>query len=108
MRIVAFVVALSFGSCLVAIGSDSQSDKETLKGIKSLNVVVENLDASEISDGLTVSQIQTDVELRLRKAGLVVTADQTANGVFLVINANLLKVTDLPMYAFNIEVSLMQ
>jgi len=48
---------------------DDSETRQTLKGIKGVNVVVEGL--SPAAEGLvTVEQLRTDVELRLRTAGL--------------------------------------
>ena len=42
----------------------------SLIGLAELNVVIQDLDDNAKVGGLTVSQLQTDVELRLRQAGL--------------------------------------
>ncbi len=49
---------------------DTPQSRASLKGITTLTVVVENLDPDAERDGLTRNQIQTDVELRLRQAGI--------------------------------------
>ena len=53
--------------------ANAQSVKApSLIGLAELNVVIEDLDDNAKVGGLTVSQLQTDVELRLRQAGLPV------------------------------------
>lgn len=46
--------------------------KESLKGLKGVNVLVDNLKPDIEKDGLKTSSIQTDVELKLRMAGIKV------------------------------------
>lgn len=47
-------------------------NKETLRGLKGVFVLIEPLKPEIEKDGLTESQIQTDVELKLRLAGIKV------------------------------------
>jgi hypothetical protein len=47
----------------------SESDKKTLKGITEVYVLIEEI-SKDSPPGLTVAALQTDVELRLRKAGI--------------------------------------
>ena len=53
--------------------------KETLKGIKGVKVVVENLSEDATKGGLTKEQIQTDVEVKLRTAGIRIYDQSTAS-----------------------------
>ena len=87
------VLLLASGSRMFA--ADSKYARETLRGINSVSVLVEDLDADEVRDGLTKDQIQTDVELRLRKAGINVVPQGSPT---LYIDANLLKDTNLYIY----------
>lgn len=48
------------------------ADQKVLVGLKGVYVLVESLDPQAERLGLTKGQIQTDVELRLRKAGVMV------------------------------------
>jgi hypothetical protein len=75
------------GFRLCAAG-DSEMDRLTLRGLEDVVVVVENTSVDAISDGLTVDQIQTDVELRLRKAGIKVRASSPS---MLYVNVHLMK-----------------
>jgi len=49
---------------------DSELDRATLRGLQGVDVIVENLTPEVERAGLTRQQLQTDVELRLRKAGI--------------------------------------
>jgi hypothetical protein len=51
---------------------DSELDRATLRGLQGVDVIVENLTPEVERAGLTARQLQTDVELRLRKAGIPV------------------------------------
>jgi hypothetical protein len=74
-------------------------------------VVVENLDNPDAEkDGLTRDQIQTDVELHLRLAGIkVLTMEQrqaTPGMPYLYVNLNTVK--NRETYSFSIEITLRQ
>ncbi len=83
------------------------SFSDTLRGVKSFTVLVEALSADFIDDGLTVEQITTDVELRLRKAGLPVVDASLKDHAFLHIKLTGLKGDD-GTYAYGLSVSFMQ
>ena len=54
-----------------AQGLDNENTRATLRGLNGVQVVVEDMMKPDIErDGLTRQQLQTDVELRLRKAGI--------------------------------------
>lgn len=55
-----------------ARADDSQLSRATLKGISAVYVLVEDLDDDAKAMGLTKDAIQTDVELKLRLAGMQV------------------------------------
>jgi hypothetical protein len=76
----------------------------SLKGIKAVAVVVEKMRADAERDGLTRNQLQTDVEQRLRQAGI--TVDNQAPG-FLAIFVNTLKV-ESGFYVYAIRVQFKQ
>jgi len=52
--------------------SDTTYDRESLRGLPGVSVVVEGLGDIGKQAGLTVEQLQTDVELKLRQAGIKV------------------------------------
>jgi hypothetical protein len=63
-------------------------DDATLKGIPAVKVFVEGVDPADKSRGLTSRQLRTDVEGRLRHAGIAVSPDATE---YLYINVNTLR-----------------
>jgi len=63
--------------CLPVFGGDSASDRETLRGLKAIKVVVEGSTPDLEHQGLTRQQLQSDIEEQLRKAGINV--DRNAN-----------------------------
>jgi hypothetical protein len=68
------LVLLSASSSLAAPASpmDSPESRATLKRIKAVSVMVEWIDPEVEREGLTRDQLQSDVEMRLRKAGIPV------------------------------------
>lgn len=105
MKISLRVVPLFVGcvTCLIAGGPFEQA---TLRGITTVQVVVEDLNPDGARDGLTKYQISTDVELRLRRAGVKVGASRTS----LYVQATLLPGTGplQNVYAYNVFVALQQ
>jgi hypothetical protein len=88
---------------------DNEVARRTLVGLKSIAVVVEALGDDAERDGLERGQIQTDVELKLRQAGIVVIAEDSikpSSGI-LHVSVNPLK-HPRGLYAFNVELSLIQ
>jgi hypothetical protein len=81
-------------------GADTD-DKYGLRGISAVSVVIENLSPRAAKNGLTQDAIRTDVELRLRMAGMkVVPLDQPVPYIYVNVN-----VAD---YATNVRVDLNQ
>ena len=85
---------------------------ETLTGLKGVGVLVEDLTTVEKEAGLTKSQIQTDVELKLRLAGIKVLSKEERikifGGAYLYVTINSIKLSPSTNIAFNIYVSLRQ
>jgi hypothetical protein len=90
---------------------DNEWARATLKGLKGVEVVVEELSPDEIADGLTREQLQTDVELRLRKVGISVVSKEESKNIpnvpTLYMSAHLLK-NSTGLYAYCINVELQQ
>ena len=86
--------------------------KETLYGLTGVDVLVEELSPDIEKDGLKSEQIKTDVELKLRIAGIkVLTSDElliTPGAPWLYIRANSIKIDSAGLYSFTVEVSLKQ
>ena len=76
-RAVAVVLLSSISVLPVQAQGDIPSTRATLRGLPGVYVSVDSISADARSDGLFASQIQTDVELRLREAGIrVLTFDE--------------------------------
>ena len=88
----------------------SQAQRESLRGLDGVYVLVEDLNDDTKRAGLTVAQIKTDVELKLRKVGIRITTREerlTEEGSpHLYVNVNV--VGSQQYYAYNISVSLKQ
>jgi len=108
-------LAVLWGSIgLAGIGcwaGDSETARATLRGVEGVQVVIEDLGPEVERAGLTKQQFQTDVELRLRKAGIrVLTKEErlrTPGYPYLYINVNTMLHSDRPA-VFSIEVELRQ
>jgi hypothetical protein len=102
-------VAFLFCSSLMA-QSDDETSRKSLKGLTGVAVVVEDLQPDAEKSGLSGDQIQTDVELRLRLAGIkVLTQEQmlaSPGTPFLEVNLNTL--TRQETYSYSLEVRLHQ
>jgi hypothetical protein len=78
---VIFLIAVTLISGLLSksIAADSESERATLKGINGVSVSVDSFgaDSTEIErGGLTRAQLQIDIELRLRLAGIKVLTEK--------------------------------
>ena len=88
-----------------AWGQDSAAQRATLKGVAIVEVVVEAMDPVAEGDGLTRSQLQTDVELRLRQAAITVGPTLTGH---LYVNVDTEKSDHGQTYAYNVSVQYIQ
>ncbi len=68
---------------LVSVLGFAQKDATTrsLSGLKALEVLIEKLDPDIERDGLSREQLRTDIELRLRRAGIRLADDTPFEGV---------------------------
>ena len=91
--------------------AQAQTYKETLKGLKGVNVYVVDLKPDIEKDVLRRSSIQTDVEIKLRIAGIKVLTRieslKEPGDPLLCVNVNSFK-TDVGLYAYSISVELNQ
>lgn len=76
--IVAFAGILSLFPQHDAEASDFGRSVSSLKGLVALKVVVEQLDPKVEGNGITQKQLETDIELRLRQAGVNVSEQASA------------------------------
>ena len=72
------LVAWLMGLAASAAAADSQIERASLTGLTSISVVVEALAPVAEKNGLTTAALQTDVERRLRQAGINITPDADA------------------------------
>jgi hypothetical protein len=72
------LVAWLTGLAASAAAADSQIERASLTGLTTISVVVEALAPIAEKNGLTTAALQTDVERRLRQAGINVTPDADA------------------------------
>jgi hypothetical protein len=93
-RLCVAVVSLLLICSSSARAVDSELSRKTLKGLTTLDVVIEELTPEAERDGVTKSQLQTDVELRLREAGLRVVSDGAAS---LYVNVSPLRLAGLSL-----------
>ena len=100
------VLLLVLATAHPALAADESVERQTLKGIKTVAVQVEALRPEVESDGLTQAQIKTDVEQRLREAGIQVNDAATAT---LIVNVNAVLVGQgAPVYAVSAQVDFEQ
>ena len=104
--------------CLIVVPaskvfSENSLKRKALKGLQGVHVVVGEIRPEAEQAGLYGNRIQTDVELRLRKAGIrVLTQEETlkfANGPLLYVVVNAMEVKTVPrLYVFSASVSVME
>lgn len=97
----AFAVLFLFSAPIAHAGTDPIS----LRGLKGVAVIVEDLKPEVEQNGLTTGAIQTDAELKLRQASIPVLASGEG-GAFLHISVNVLPTTgDIWPYAITVELA---
>ena len=90
-----------------AIAQDRERSQETLKGIKSVNVVIDLSGVNQAANfGLDEETVRTDTELQLRLAGVAVTSDTLDPLLGVVING--MEAVKGRFYFYVVEVQLYQ
>ncbi|MCI0486604.1 MAG: hypothetical protein L0229_08390 [Blastocatellia bacterium] len=97
----------------VTAQAPSPKDKDSLKGLAGVNVVIEKLDPKIDWGDLTDMQLRTDVELSLRKARIqLLSSEESAKSPgapILSVNVAALKVDGYPsLYTFSVQIHLSQ
>ena len=99
-------------SCpLLAI--NGKSNQATLRGLKGVGVLVEHLPPEVEKEGLTKSQLQMDIESKLKMAGIkVLTKDEVFRTpgephLYINVNVNMAK-TESDIYPYSIDILLIQ
>ena len=108
-RILAFVMIFLLLS-VVMIYADTYG-KESLRGLRGVNIMVESLQPDIEKDGLRKSSIKTDVELKLRMAGIKVLTkeerEKEPGMPYLYVRVSSIK-RETGLHVFNIDVELGQ
>ena len=112
------LVGLGVLGCLLGLAGretwaqDNEDTRATLRGVEGVLVFVEDLGDDVEHAGLTRQQIRTDVELRLRKAGIRILTEAERVGMpgapWLSVNVIVYLHPDTRLAAFRIDVSLQQ
>jgi hypothetical protein len=89
----------------VSVHAQSTPERESLVGLRQVRVLIETIKPEIEQLGLTKRQIQTDVELRLRKAGIIVADTGSAT---LYVNVNIGRVSNMNVYVYCINIDLDQ
>ena len=105
MRLYTAFVVLSLFSAPIAHALDDENTRPSLRGIKGVKVIVEALPTDAERNGLTKSAIQTDIELKLRQAGIPVLNTGDAD---LFVSVSILADRDIAIWPFMITVGLGQ
>ncbi|HTX13707.1 MAG TPA: hypothetical protein VMD77_00320 [Candidatus Baltobacteraceae bacterium] len=95
---------LLLGTQMPVGASDSPPNRESLRGLKGVAVLIEDIDPHIAAEGLTRDTIQNDVELRLREAGISILTGPT--DPYLYVRVSVQERVDIWFYV--IEVSLKQ
>ena len=107
----AAVSLLSVAAVSLLAGQDDEYSRKTLVGLGGVYVLVEEVGDSALRDGLSKQQLRTDVELRLREAGiLVLTEEQTLakeSGAYLYVYIHAVN-SSKGFYAVHVRVELKQ
>jgi len=81
--------------------AQSNPDRKGLRGILGMRVAIEELSPTARVGGLSRDQLQTEVELRLRKAGVRILDGDS--GSFLYLSVSAMKSINAPLYATNVK-----
>lgn len=111
----AVLIAISVGTlCTASDAAADEIERSSLKGLKGFVVLVERLRADAENNGLTTDSIRTDVELRLRQAGITVYPsvrdDPSPAKAYVYVNINLRAAngTATGLFAASVSVELQQ
>ena|SRR5256885_1808734 len=89
---------------------DNESTRKTLAGLRGIRVLAGvAMDSDQARrDGLSGEQLQTDVELKLREAGVAVLSLQDSSAPVLTVNVFVLRGSPQRFYAFSIAVEVQE
>lgn len=107
MRLYAAFATLLVFSAPIAHADDNEASRRSLRGLNGIEVFVGTLPSEVEQNGLTKSAIQTDVELKLRQAGIPV-LDPKVGSPWLDVNVNVLSDSNSAIWTWTIRVELHQ
>lgn len=108
MKTVLLLLATMFLETVPLLGqTDDALYRKTLVGLTRISVLLENVDEDAQQRGLSAHQIQTDVELRLRQAGIPVADTSEQGNPYLYVNVQTLRL-ERGAYVWHLEVQLLQ
>jgi hypothetical protein len=104
-----FFIFVLFESVIFA--HDTEENRRSLFGIEAIKLLIENIDPEIEKEGLTKKQIQTDVELKLRMAGIKLLSmkegrDSDKNGLLYVV-ISVIKISE-SAYNYSIDIEFHQ
>lgn len=106
LSIIGLLLAL-VSSLPAAAAIQNPVNRESLRGIRNLRVFVADIEPEIEQAGLTKSQLQIDVELMLRKAGIRVNTSSEGDDPYLYVDLNVHNAKDT-LYFYSLNVSLEQ
>ncbi len=108
-RVKVLVVFLLFNHPVLG---QTKEQRESLRGIKGIRVVIEHISPDAGRDGLIREQLETDVEWRLRRSGIagiiLRPEEETFSTPYLHVYVNAYKPRDSELYAYNVGVEFRQ
>jgi hypothetical protein len=105
LRLIGTIAGIVVCLAVPASAADSQDERASLAGLKAISIVVEEVSPAAAPSGLTTNILQTDVERRVKAAGIPVTPDADA---YLYVHVSIADAgSSLPLPYF-VSVSLMQ
>jgi len=110
--VLSYLLLLSVVIASPAVGQgDDMLARGSLSGVGNVRVVIESPGPEAEGEGLTSQRLRTDVEVKLRTAGVPVSDDSTRGGPFLYLNVGVFRghqESIKGLYAYNVEVSFYQ
>jgi hypothetical protein len=108
-----FVCALIIAIAYSGFAIVARSNRATLRGLSGIGVLMERLPPEVEKGGLKTNQLQTDVESKLRKAGIKILSREecakTPGEPYLYVNLNVnIAKTESDVYPYTIDVMLIQ
>ena len=113
IMLVVLVSGLTLNLSCPLFAINGKSNQATLRGLKGVGVLVENLSIEVEKEGLTKNQLQMDVESKLNMAGIkVLTREEVFKPpgephLYINVNVNMAK-TESDIYPYSIDILLIQ